>query len=69
MVGLARTMRLRTVAEGIETSGQLECLREIGCVLGQGYYFSRPKPPEELTEVIMRGECRPDPAVQPVPSA
>ena len=39
---LAHKMKLRTVAEGIETSRQLERLLELGCEFGQGYYFSQP---------------------------
>ncbi len=39
---LAHKMKLRTVAEGIETSRQLERLLELGCEFAQGYYFSQP---------------------------
>jgi diguanylate cyclase (GGDEF)-like protein len=42
IVGLAKTVGLKIVAEGIETRAQLDMLREIGCDLGQGYYFSKP---------------------------
>ncbi len=42
IVGLAKTIGLKVVAEGIETRAQLDMLREIGCDLGQGYYFSKP---------------------------
>jgi diguanylate cyclase (GGDEF)-like protein len=42
IVGLAKTVGLRVVAEGIETKAQLDMLREIGCDLGQGYYFAAP---------------------------
>jgi EAL domain-containing protein (putative c-di-GMP-specific phosphodiesterase class I) len=42
IVGLAKTVGLKVVAEGIETRAQLERLREIGCDLGQGFYFARP---------------------------
>jgi EAL domain-containing protein (putative c-di-GMP-specific phosphodiesterase class I) len=42
IVGLAKTIGLKVVAEGIETREQLDMLREIGCDLGQGYYFSKP---------------------------
>ena len=42
IVGLAKTVGLKVVAEGIETREQLDMLREIGCDLGQGYYFSKP---------------------------
>jgi diguanylate cyclase (GGDEF)-like protein len=42
IVGLAKTVGLKVVAEGIETRAQLDMLREIGCDLGQGYYFAKP---------------------------
>jgi EAL domain-containing protein (putative c-di-GMP-specific phosphodiesterase class I) len=42
IVGLAKTIGLKVVAEGIETREQLDMLRDIGCDLGQGYYFSKP---------------------------
>jgi EAL domain-containing protein (putative c-di-GMP-specific phosphodiesterase class I) len=42
IVGLAKTIGLKVVAEGIETREQLDMLREIGCDRGQGYYFARP---------------------------
>jgi diguanylate cyclase (GGDEF)-like protein len=42
MVELANTMGLVVVAEGIETAEQLQALRELGCDLGQGYYFAAP---------------------------
>ena len=39
---LAHKMNLRVIAEGIETSRQLERVLELGCEFGQGYYFSQP---------------------------
>ena len=42
IVGLAKTIGLKVVVEGIETRVQLDMLREMGCDLGQGYYFSKP---------------------------
>jgi predicted signal transduction protein with EAL and GGDEF domain len=46
------------VAEGVETLGQLDRLREMGCRFGQGYYFSRPLTPEAagtlLTQAVDR---------------
>jgi diguanylate cyclase (GGDEF)-like protein len=42
IVGLARTLRLETVAEGIETEAQLELARWLGCNLGQGFHLARP---------------------------
>ncbi len=42
IVSMASSLGLETVAEGVETEGQLECLREIGCREVQGYLFARP---------------------------
>jgi diguanylate cyclase (GGDEF)-like protein len=42
ITSLARSLGLKTTAEGIETAEQLEYLRMLGCTHGQGYYFSRP---------------------------
>ncbi len=39
---IARNLGLECVAEGIESQWQLDCLRQHGCSLGQGYHFSRP---------------------------
>ncbi len=45
---IARTLGMRVVAEGIESSDQAELLREHGCDCMQGYFFSPPLPIEEL---------------------
>ncbi len=42
IIGLGETLNLQTVAEGVETAGQLHELRSLGCDLGQGNYISRP---------------------------
>ena len=42
IVALAGKMGLKAIAEGIETTRQLEHLLEVGCEYGQGYYFSQP---------------------------
>jgi EAL domain-containing protein (putative c-di-GMP-specific phosphodiesterase class I) len=44
ILALARSLDMRVEAEGIETSQQLTCLKELGCEFGQGFYFSRPVP-------------------------
>ena len=51
-VAMAHGLGLRVVAEGVETSTQLDTLREVGCDEAQGYLLSRPVPAEELGEVI-----------------
>ena len=52
IIGLARNLRLQTVAEGVETVGQRDFLIEAGCDLMQGYLFSRPLPPEEFRTML-----------------
>lgn len=42
VVQLAARLKLRTVAEGIETEGELDFVRTLGCSLGQGYYLGSP---------------------------
>jgi diguanylate cyclase (GGDEF)-like protein/PAS domain S-box-containing protein len=53
VISLAHALGLRTVAEGIETTGQLERLRALGCELGQGYYFSRALPAYEASALLL----------------
>jgi len=52
---LADGLDLVTLAEGIETEEELAFLREKGCRLGQGYYFSKPVPPEEIIAYAFGG--------------
>jgi EAL domain-containing protein (putative c-di-GMP-specific phosphodiesterase class I) len=53
VISLARALGLTTVAEGIETTEQLERLRELGCELGQGYYFSGALPAYEASALLL----------------
>ena len=50
IIRLARTLHLRTVAEGIERPDQVGKLQAMGCHSGQGFYFARPLPPDEAIE-------------------
>lgn len=52
IVSLAQNLKLRIVAEGIETHDQLRVLQDLQCDLGQGYLFSKPLPKDEL-EVLL----------------
>ncbi|MBW6438732.1 EAL domain-containing protein [Actinoplanes hulinensis] len=45
---LARTLKLRTVVEGVETEEQHRAMRELGCDYGQGYHLCRPLEPENI---------------------
>jgi diguanylate cyclase (GGDEF)-like protein/PAS domain S-box-containing protein len=52
---LSRGLGMTTLAEGIETAEELAFLRERGCTLGQGFYFSRPVAPEEIIAYAFGG--------------
>ena len=54
ILDIARNLHLKVVAEGVETEGQLALLQDAGCDLVQGFYFSRPLPPEEFEQLIIR---------------
>jgi diguanylate cyclase (GGDEF)-like protein/PAS domain S-box-containing protein len=48
VIDLAHALGLQVVAEGVETTGQLQILRALGCDLAQGFLFSRPLPAADL---------------------
>jgi FOG: EAL domain len=52
IIKLGQTLHLDVVAEGIETDGQLNELRKLGCEYGQGYLFARPLAPDGLTSLL-----------------
>jgi sensor c-di-GMP phosphodiesterase-like protein len=54
VIGMAQGLKLRVIAEGVETLEQLEFLRAHRCEAAQGYYFSRPVPPEQFVELLYR---------------
>ncbi len=54
VVGLAQSLDITTVIEGIETKEQLESARLEGCDEGQGYYFSKPMPNSKVAEFLVK---------------
>jgi EAL domain-containing protein (putative c-di-GMP-specific phosphodiesterase class I) len=52
VVKLARTLGLDAVAEGVTDRRQLAELRRLRCPYGQGYFFSRPQPPEVVAQLL-----------------
>jgi len=58
IIGLAKSLNLKVVAEGIETPGQLECLKNLGCQYGQGYLFGKPQPAIEATKLLVSLDSR-----------
>ncbi len=65
---LSRGLGMTTLAEGIETNGELAFLRERGCELGQGYLFAKPVPPEEIIAFAFGGVPMPGSTTSPAPS-
>ncbi|MDP4083612.1 MAG: EAL domain-containing protein [Bacillota bacterium] len=57
VISLAHNLKLKVVAEGIETLNQVEFLKERKCDFGQGYLFSKPIELEKAIELIKREEC------------
>ena len=55
VLGLLARLGLRTVAEGIETAGQLAVVEQLGCELGQGFLGSQPLLPEEVPGLLTGG--------------
>ena len=53
LVSLAHALGLMAVAEGIESDGQLESMRELDCDLAQGFLFARPVPPGQLRSLLV----------------
>lgn len=51
---IAETLDLKVVAEGVETSEEVEVLKRLGCHVAQGYFFSRPLGPEQLQALLSR---------------
>jgi diguanylate cyclase (GGDEF)-like protein len=56
IVALGTTLGLKIVAEGIEEAAQADRLRQLGCDLGQGFFFARPVEAGALEAAIRRGE-------------
>jgi EAL domain-containing protein (putative c-di-GMP-specific phosphodiesterase class I) len=55
VVSLADKLGMTTTAEGVESSDQLQILRDAGCVLAQGFMFDRPQPRAEITRKVHEG--------------
>lgn len=70
VIAMARTMGLRTVAEGVETAEQARLLAHLGCDTLQGYLFSRPLPYTEFQAWVPAWRARPSgPLPWAVPAA
>jgi diguanylate cyclase (GGDEF)-like protein/PAS domain S-box-containing protein len=55
MVRMADGLDMIVVAEGVETAGQRDILTSLDCPLAQGFYFSPPRPPRDVSELLTEG--------------
>jgi EAL domain-containing protein (putative c-di-GMP-specific phosphodiesterase class I) len=53
IISMSQNLKLRVIAEGVETAEELAFLQLRGCDEAQGYYFSRPVPPERFAALLM----------------
>lgn len=58
ILGIARSLDVLVVAEGVETQSQLQLLKNMGCAMVQGYYFSRPLNPSEFEAKYLQSPGR-----------
>lgn len=52
VIRIAKSKKIETIAEGIETIGQAEILKQSGCDLAQGYFFGKPMPVDRFEEFM-----------------
>ena len=57
-IDLGRNLGLEVVAEGVETEEVWDTLVSLGCTVAQGYYLSRPVPPDQLREWLRARDAR-----------
>jgi EAL domain-containing protein (putative c-di-GMP-specific phosphodiesterase class I) len=55
VIAMCRSLRLRVVAEGVETQAEMAFLQAHECDEAQGYYFSRPVPPRQFAQLLENG--------------
>ncbi len=64
LISMGRSLKLRVAAEGVETQEELAFLQARECDEAQGYYFSRPVPPEAFASLLRAGQRVPGPPAE-----
>jgi diguanylate cyclase (GGDEF)-like protein len=68
IIAMAQSLKLKTVAEGVETKAQLNFLRRNGCDAIQGYYFSQPLLPDDMAVLLRDGKHIPGDSLEAEPA-
>jgi EAL domain-containing protein (putative c-di-GMP-specific phosphodiesterase class I) len=53
IINLGKTFNMDVIAEGVETTAELNCLKSLGCEHFQGYYFNEPMPFESFFSLLL----------------
>jgi EAL domain-containing protein (putative c-di-GMP-specific phosphodiesterase class I) len=64
MIAMAHALNLRVIAEGVETPAQVEVLHDLGCDLGQGFFFPQPADADSAADLQIKGVPRAKPGVR-----
>ncbi|MEG5042404.1 EAL domain-containing protein [Microcoleus sp. B3-C5] len=56
IITLSNQLELAVIAEGLETTQQLQCLQQLGCEFGQGYLFSKPLTGAEIERIYLKSD-------------
>lgn len=60
VIGMAQSLEIEVISEGVETIEQINCLKELKCRTVQGFYFDRPLPEEKFRERLCRKTYSPE---------
>jgi diguanylate cyclase (GGDEF)-like protein/PAS domain S-box-containing protein len=56
IIAMAHALKMKVIAEGVETQAQRDLLAASGCDYAQGYFYSRPVPPAEFEKLLQHGQ-------------